>query len=97
MAFDYNTALKRIIAKAQLLEQRYFYMQEQRDEAVAKAEDLQKELLAKDKELEKLRLRVEYLELASTFAPTREQVEKARALVAGLVRDIDRCITDLSV
>lgn len=96
MAFDYNTVLKRIIAKAQLLEQRYFLMLKDRDDALAKAEQLQAQVDRQNKQLEQLRLQVEYLQLANTIAPSREQVEKTRALIAGLVRDIDRCITDLS-
>lgn len=96
MAFDYNTAFRRIIAKTQLLQDKYLYMQQARDEALAKVEMLQDEIAAKDKELQALRMQVEYMQIASTIAPTREQVEKTRATIAGLVRDIDRCITDLS-
>lgn len=96
MAFDYNNAFRRIIAKTQLLEQKYKYMQQSRDEALANVEMLQAQIAEKDKELQTLRMQIEYMQIASTIAPTREQVEKTRAMIAGLVRDIDRCITDLS-
>ncbi len=96
MAFDFNTAFKRIIAKTHMLEAKYQLLQQTCDEALAKVETLQDEITAKDKELETLRMQVDYLQIASTIAPTREQVEKTRATIAGLVRDIDRCITDLS-
>lgn len=96
MAFDYNNAFKRIIAKANLIEERYQKLLESRNEAQARVEELEKELQIRDKELERLRTQVEYLQLASTIAPSREQVEAARALITSLVRDIDRCITDLS-
>lgn len=96
MAFDYNETLKRIIAKTQLLEEKYKFMQQSRDEALANLEMLQAQIALKDKELQNLRMQMEYMQIASTLAPTREQVERTRATIAGLVRDIDRCITDLS-
>lgn len=96
MAFDYEAAFKRILSKASILQERYHKILESRDKARDEAEALKLQLEAKEKELQQLRLQVEYLQLASTLAPSRDQIENARAMVTKLVRDIDRCITDLS-
>ncbi len=96
MAFDYNKAFKRIIAKATVLEERYHQLLVSRNEAMALAETLKAEVKEKDKEIQRLRTQVEYLQMANTIAPSREQIEAARAMITGLVRDIDRCIIDLT-
>ncbi len=96
MAFDYENTFKRIIAKTEIIEQRYLKILENLEAANAKIEELERINAAKDRELEQLKIKIEYLQLATTIAPTRDQVEEARAMISGLIRDIDRCITDLS-
>ena len=46
-------------------------------------------------ECQRLKVDNEYLTVASTLTPGRENVEHTRALLAELVREIDRCIADL--
>ncbi len=96
MAFDYENTFKRIIAKTEIIEQRYLRILENLDAANARIEELERLNAAKDRELEQMKIKIEYLQLATTIAPTRNQVEEARAMISGLIRDIDRCITDLS-
>lgn len=96
MAFDYENTFKRIIAKSEIIRQRYLRIQENLEAANARIEELERISAAKDRELEQLKIRMEYLQLATTIVPTRDQVEEARAMISGLIRDIDRCITDLS-
>ncbi len=96
MAFDYENTFKRIIAKTEIIKQRYSRILENLDAANAKIEELERLNAAKDRELEQMKIKIEYLQLATTIAPTRNQVEEARAMISGLIRDIDRCITDLS-
>ena len=40
-------------------------------------------------------MQVEYLTVVSTIAPSRESLDETRARIAGLMREIDRCIADL--
>ena len=47
-------------------------------------------------EISRLNVDNEYLTVASVLSPDRTQVEQPRSLLAGLVRDIDRCIAELS-
>lgn len=96
MAFDYENTFKRIIAKAEIIEQRYTRILESLEVANARIEELERFNAAKDRELEQMKIKMEYLQLATTIAPTRGQVEEARTMISGLIRDIDRCITDLS-
>lgn len=96
MAFDYENTFKRIIAKTEIIEQRYARILESLEVANARIEELERLNAAKDRELEQLKIKMEYLQLATTIAPTRNQIEEARVMISGLIRDIDRCITDLS-
>ena len=88
MSFDYHSTLDSITAKSRLLLERYRMVVQARDEALARVEQLSQQLTQQQKEIEKLRM-------ASTLAPSRDDVEKARGMITTLVREIDRCIIDL--
>lgn len=68
----------------------------QKEDALRQAENLQEIVDRQRREIQNLRTQLEYLQMASTFAPTREQVEQSRAVLSGLVRDINKCINDLT-
>lgn len=95
MPFDYHSTLESISAKSRLLLERYRMVVQARDEALARVEQLSQQLTQQQKEIEKLRTDNEYLRMASTLAPSRDDVEKARDMITTLVREIDRCIIDL--
>lgn len=61
----------------------------------AKAEALQKQVDALQKEVSRLKADNEYLTVMRAVAITPQQAEQSRALLAGLVREIDRCIAEL--
>lgn len=96
MAFDYHDTYERIVAKASLLADKYAAVLKGKAEAEAMVRELQAQLQAKEKELQALRQEAEYLRMASVLAPSREQIEATRAAISSLVRDIDRCIIDLT-
>lgn len=95
MAVDLKQQLERVAAKADLIVERCRRLTTQRDEALAKVEDLERQLAERDKEIGRLKVDNEYLHLASALCPDRKEIENARSLISGLVRDIDRCILDL--
>lgn len=95
MAVNLKQQLDRVAAKADLVVERCRFLTQQRDEAYAEVADLKNKLAAYQAEIDKLRIDNEYLRVVSTLCPDRKEVEKARALISGLVRDIDRCILDL--
>ncbi len=96
MAFEDQDIYARIIAKANLLAQRYEALQKLKEEADAKIASLQAELEARDRELRLIRQEAEYLRTAAVISPDRDQIEETRAIISGIVREIDRCIADLS-
>lgn len=77
-----------ISEKHQMLEKCY---RDAREEII----ELKAAVLARDKEIEKLRTDVEYMSVASNVGADRRNVEATRAMLADLVREIDRCIADL--
>lgn len=95
MAVNLKQQLERVAAKADLIVERCHRLTEQRDEALRRVAELEKELEASRKETSRLHVDNEYLRLASALCPDRKEIENARSLISGLVRDIDRCILDL--
>lgn len=96
MAFEDLDMFSRLVAKANLIAERYEILAESHNRAQARIEELEGELDASRKELQKLHNEVEYLRMATVILPNREQIEQTRAIISGLVREIDRCITELS-
>ncbi len=96
MAFDYEAAFTRIINKARIIQQRYLKMLDERKNALEAMQDLRAQLAEKDRIIEQLQIRLEYMQVASTIAPTREQLDKSKTMISDLVREIDRCISELS-
>lgn len=96
MALDYSATLASISRKAQVLVERHKRLAEAKALADARVAELEEQVEKLRRDLEQARLENEYLQIAATIAPSREQVENARAMVANLMRDIDRCITDLA-
>lgn len=96
MALDYEAAFTRIINKARIIEQRYRKMLDERKNALEAVTDLKAKLAEKDRIIEQLQIKLEYMQVASTIAPTREQLDKSKIVITNLVREIDRCISELS-
>ena len=95
MTSDLRDTLNRLSEKSRFLTQRYRRVSEERKQALDQVEDLRRTLRQRDKELQTLRMQVEYLTVVSTIAPSRESLDETRARIAGLMREIDRCIADL--
>lgn len=95
MARDFNTRLESLRAKMTVVAERYASLEENyrgaRDEIIT----LKAKALARERELEETRTRLEYMTVATTMASDRRSVEATRAMLADLVREIDRCIADL--
>lgn len=95
MATDLRASLTRISEKSRFLTQRYMRVQQERDQALDELRSLQQLLDERNKEIQTLKMQLEYLSVVSTIVPSRDAIESTRAKIAGLVRDIDRCIADL--
>ncbi len=96
MAVELQQTVDRIAAKSRIVFERYEIMKRQVKADAERIARLEEDLAVTRAENEKLRSRIEYLGIAATVAPGREDVERTRALLAKLVREIDRCIADLN-
>lgn len=95
MASDLELSLKRIAEKSRFLADRYTAIAMQHDQAKARIADLETQVDRQAKTIESLKTQLEYLTIASTIAPDRDSLDKARAVISDLVREIDRCIADI--
>ncbi len=96
MASDLQQTLQRISRKAETLVDRYNFVDEQRRKAEERVTELEATVAQLTEEISGLQDRIEYLTVVTTTFPQRENVEKSRALISRLVREIDKCIADLS-
>lgn len=96
MAGEFQQIIDRINAKAQLILERYAMVNRQRSEAVQRVSELEDQLRRMQAENERLAREVEFLRIATTIAPDRKDVADTRAMLSELVREIDRCISDLN-
>lgn len=92
---DFHEQLRRIVDKTRLLLIRNQALAEEVKRLKSEAADRKAELLARDSEIEKLRLELEYLKVASTVSPTADDRRHAAEMISNLVREIDRCIAGL--
>lgn len=96
MSGELQQTIDRINAKTQILLDRYALIRQQRQQAVERIRELEAELGSLRAENQRLRTEAEFLKVATTIAPTRADVARSRALLAELVREIDKCITELN-
>lgn len=95
MASDLQQTVDRLRAKMLVVSDRFSLVCAERDRALERIAGLEQELERSRSRVSKLEQEVEFLKIATTIAPDRKDVEQTRALLAGLVREIDKCIADL--
>lgn len=79
----------RVIAqRQQMLVEAVQAAREERDGALRRCERLQREI-------DTLKQEQAYATMAGGFAATPDGIAKARTLISGLIRDIDRCISEV--
>lgn len=88
--------IDRLTEKSRIVIERYALIKQQRDAALTKVADLEKSLGERDLLISELQRQVEFLKVATLVAPDREEVKNARAILSEMVRDIDKCIVELS-
>lgn len=96
MADELQQRLLRVKSKLQLLLEQGAMLRQQKEDALRQAQNLQEIVDRQRREIQNLKAQLEYMQIAATFAPTREQVEQSRTVLSGLVRDINKCINDLT-
>ncbi len=96
MPGELSQTIDRITAKTKVLVERYNALQRSKGEADRFIEELRRENLQKDKLIEQLKAQVDYLSVATTVVPDRAMVEQSRQKISSMIREIDRCISDLT-
>lgn len=95
MVSELQTTLRRLQAKSDVLLEKYHALKLEKEAVERENDQLRSRLAQLDKEIEKLRLDYEYLQMARMITPTRESVVRSRAILAKLVQDVDKCISQL--
>lgn len=96
MAANLQQRLDSIRGKATLLTQRYAELLEEKRAAEAQIAELHTQLRRQQEELARMRQQIESLQVVTTLSRGREDVERSRAFLSQLVRDIDKCIAELT-
>ena len=90
-----GTVIADLVKKVSVLAEKYNVLLKAKKQADAKAAALEQQLMAKEREAERLKAEMQMLRTAAVIAPTRDEVERTRTMISELLKDIDRCIADL--
>ncbi|MBJ2167406.1 MAG: hypothetical protein JFR24_06020 [Muribaculaceae bacterium] len=96
MAIDLQQQLERVNAKTTLVLEKYALMQQRLEQARAEIARLNDELRRSRQSIEALEMRLEYLSVSHTVASSGDELQRAKAMISELVREIDLCIADLN-
>lgn len=96
MASELSERLERLQRKSAVLVEKYQVLVAQNQQMAHELEESNTQNARLLAEVEQLKLDNEYLRLAHTVAPTADSVTQTRAMISKLVRDIDRCISQLN-
>ena len=96
MAIDLRQQLERVNAKTTLVLEKYALMQQRLEQARAEIARLNDELRRSRQSIEALEMRLEYLSVSHTVASSGDELQRAKAMISELVREIDLCIADLN-
>ena len=96
MAIDLQQQLERVNAKTTLVLEKYALMQQRLEQARAEIARLNDELRRSRQSIEALEMRLKYLSVSHTVASSGDELQRAKAMISELVREIDLCIADLN-
>lgn len=96
MAGSLQETIHNLKAKAGIILDRQALLTKEYNAACERIKQLEDTILTLRKEVERLSLEKEYLSIATTIAPTTADIERSRAVLSELVREIDKCITELN-
>lgn len=96
MATDIDRRLSAIQTKGEMLIERFARLEAERLALAEERDGLRRRLDKALKEIETLKMKNEYLTMASTVLPSADDVEHSRRFLSELVWEIDKCISQLS-
>lgn len=96
MASELQETLARIVTKSKVLVDKYYVLNAEKERLEQVVAQLQSEVDVLKKEKEKLSTDNHYLTMARHFVPNSEKAAEAKKMISSLVRDIDKCISQLN-
>lgn len=96
MAESLSEIFERLLSKQQVLVERYRLPENKLDAAEQEKAALENTVRQQQVRMEKPEMDNEYLRIARRIAPDDDALDKSRALIAKLVRDVDKCIEQLN-
>lgn len=96
MASDLQQTLERISRKALHLTERYEAIRQKLAQTQAQLDERDKLIAGLRAEIETLSRENDYLKVVTTAHHSRADVERSRAVISRLVRQIDKCINELN-
>lgn len=97
MAANLQHRVDKIESKAALILERYRLISQARQEAENRVRELTGTVERLERTIGDLNRQIEYLKVASVLTPDHKDVEAPRAVLSELVREIDKCINQLSI
>lgn len=95
MAKDLSEQLTRLGHKAELLVTRFATLKDENAALKEQVQELDAKLQALTATNEKLSTELEFLRISAAIAPGNQDAHEAKAIISGLVREIDACVADL--
>ncbi len=96
MASELQETLARIVTKSKVLVDKYHVLNAEKERLEQVVAQLLNEVEVLKKENEKLSTDNHYLTMARHFVPNSEKAAEAKKMISSLVRDIDKCISQLN-
>lgn len=96
MAADFQQITQNLSGLSSQIIERVRNIIAERDNALKLVADYEATIREQKLKIQRLEQQVEYLTVVSTAMPGNEDIEKSRAILSGLVREIDKCILDLT-
>ncbi|MDE6146363.1 MAG: hypothetical protein K2O38_05990 [Muribaculaceae bacterium] len=96
MAEKVHDIYSSILSKAHVIIERQSLLVNAVNEARAERDSLRLENERLRTEIDRLKADLEYMAVARSLGSNPQQIADSRALISGLVREIDRCIAELN-
>ncbi|MBE6318902.1 MAG: DUF3450 domain-containing protein [Bacteroidales bacterium] len=96
MTDNLQQTLERLRGKSEILIERYRKLLQEKQDVDLRIKELSTLIEQQQKEIDRQQQEIEYLKVVTTLTPNRNDVEKSRAFLSELVREIDKCILELN-
>lgn len=96
MALDIPSTLARLGEKSRFLTERFKVVAREKDEALGRIAELERELHDCRRQIRLMQSEIEYLKVSSVLAPSAESVTATRVMIREIISEIDRTIAEIN-